>query len=179
MLEKEFSYTTFSGVTIKSSSAFAVEYNSVYGGEYFYIFNDNGISGTVGGVFKFETVSGTCVDCYNHITYSGVTSAVYNNSTTPFSVSTPYIVYYNGGDNIYFVDTNGFYNRTSMIIDNIKADASTIIPIRALAVKEENLYRLQQAACFFGTDYTWTNYNYQLSTITTFMDSMTMALKLI
>ena len=60
-----------------------------------------------------------------------------------------------------------------MNIDNVKKNQSTIIPIYAIDIEGDNLYRLQKDATYFGTDYTWTTYNFQISPLRSFIDFIT------
>ena len=59
-------------------------------------------------------------------------------------------------------------------MDNIRTDQSTVIPIYDLAIDDSTLYRLQDEATYYGTDNDWGSmYNYQVSTIRPFIDSIT------
>ena len=60
-----------------------------------------------------------------------------------------------------------------MNIDNVKKNQSTIIPIYAIDIEGDNLYRLQKDATYFGIDYTWTTYNFQISPLRSFIDFIT------
>lgn len=61
----------------------------------------------------------------------------------------------------------------TMTMDNVKKNQSTIIPIYAIDIEGDNLYRLQNQATYYGTDYTWTTYNFQISPIRPFIDFIT------
>ena len=60
-----------------------------------------------------------------------------------------------------------------MNMDNLQTNGSTIIPIYDIDVRGEDLYRLQARAMYFGGDYTWSTYNYQISPIRPFIDFVT------
>jgi hypothetical protein len=61
----------------------------------------------------------------------------------------------------------------TMIIDNIRADQVTIIPVYNVAVYGKTLYRLQDEATYYGTNNGWGSlYNYQISPIRSFLDSI-------
>ena len=60
-----------------------------------------------------------------------------------------------------------------MNLDNIKSDKATFIPIYDIDVEGSTLYRLQNEATYFGGDYSWGTYNYQVSTIRPFIDFIT------
>jgi hypothetical protein len=60
-----------------------------------------------------------------------------------------------------------------MTMDNIKNNQSTVIPIYDIDIDGDNLYRLQRDATYYGTDNTWSTYNYQISPIRSFVDFIT------
>lgn len=61
----------------------------------------------------------------------------------------------------------------SMFIDNVKTDQVSVITIHDLKVAEGSLFRLQDEATYFDTDYTFAMYNYQCSPLRSFVDSVT------
>lgn len=61
----------------------------------------------------------------------------------------------------------------TLTMDNIQTNQSTIIPIYDLDVYDSDLYRLQLKAKYYGADYSWATYNYQLSPIRPFVDFIT------
>lgn len=71
----------------------------------------------------------------------------------------------------YPVLTTSYYGTMSM--DNVRKNQSTIITIYDIDIDGDNLYRLQGEATYYGTDYTWTTYNYQISPIRSFIDFIT------
>jgi len=86
--------------------------------------------------------------------------------------SEQYILYVLG-TTVRFLNIDSLTNEKSMLLDNIKNDQSTGITVYDIKVKGDTLYRLQNKATYFGTDYTFSTYNYQFSTIRPFVDSIT------
>lgn len=90
--------------------------------------------------------------------------------------------FYNSGSAqyiLYVVETTlRFFNidtettEISMFMDNRQLD-TTVIPIYDIKVVGDTVYRLQNKATYFGTNFSWGTYNYQLSTIRSFIDSIT------
>ena len=79
---------------------------------------------------------------------------------------------YNSGRIKYPTDTISYYGTMNM--DNVRTDGSTVIPVHAISIYEDNLYRLQDEATYYGTDNDWgTQYNYQISPIRSFIDFIT------
>jgi hypothetical protein len=58
-------------------------------------------------------------------------------------------------------------------MDNVESNQTTTIPIYAIDIEEDNLYRLQNKAMYYGGDYSWATYNYQTSPIRPFIDFIT------
>ena len=67
----------------------------------------------------------------------------------------------------------GLYYYGIMNMDNIKTNQSTIIEVYDIDIEGDNLYRLQREAAYYGTDYSWTTYNFQISPIRSFIDFIT------
>lgn len=78
------------------------------------------------------------------------------------------------GTTLRFMDLKTRTVVKSMVLDNIKANMSTIIPINALQIDGDNVYRLQNSATYYQIDNTYISYNYQLSPIRSFIDSVSM-----
>jgi len=61
-----------------------------------------------------------------------------------------------------------------MVMDNIRINESTIIPITDIAYSTGNLYRLQDEGTYYGTDNDWgSQYNYVCSPVRSFIDAIT------
>ena len=71
----------------------------------------------------------------------------------------------------YPVDSSIYYG--TMSVENLKVNQSTILPIYAIDIEGDNLYRLQLGATYYGSDITWSTYNYQVSPIRPFVDFIT------
>jgi hypothetical protein len=62
----------------------------------------------------------------------------------------------------------------TLTMDNLEDDESTVIPIYEIDIYGDNIFRFQTKATYFGTEYSWATYNYQLSPIRPFVDSITL-----
>lgn len=89
------------------------------------------------------------------------------------TIETQYLLF-NVGTTLRFFNIKTLVVEKSMVIDNIKSDQSTIIPIYDLKVKDNILYRLQDIMSYFGVDYLLSTYNYQSSPLRPFVDSVTL-----
>ncbi|GAG48937.1 unnamed protein product, partial [marine sediment metagenome] len=63
----------------------------------------------------------------------------------------------------------------SAVMDNIKSDEATVREIYDLAMDDQNVYRLQKGATYYGDDNEWTYYSYQLSSLDSFVTSISLA----
>lgn len=78
--------------------------------------------------------------------------------------------------NLLFKDPLDLSNFGSLSMDNVEDDQSTVINIYDIAIDGTNIYRLQNKATYYGDTYTWSSqYNYQLSTTTPFITSISLA----
>jgi len=77
------------------------------------------------------------------------------------------------GNVLRFFNINTLVVEKSMLMDNIRTNQSTIIPIYALKVVDGSLYRLQEEATYFSQNNSFSSYNYQLSPLRPFVDSVT------
>ncbi|MHA2219115.1 MAG: hypothetical protein ACXACY_24620 [Candidatus Hodarchaeales archaeon] len=80
---------------------------------------------------------------------------------------------YNSGNIRYPPDSISYYGVALM--DNIRINQSTVIPVYDLSATNRTLYRLQDEATYYGTDnQDWgTKYNYQITPLRSFVDSIT------
>ncbi len=60
-----------------------------------------------------------------------------------------------------------------MQMDNIQTNQSTLHTIYDIDIEEDNLYRLQKTATYYGSNYSWSTYNFQISPIRSFIDFIT------
>jgi len=71
------------------------------------------------------------------------------------------------------LDNVNYYG--SITLDNLETIGNTIIPVKALAVFDDNIYRLQNKATFYGTTYDFGKYfNYQITPLRPYQDFISM-----
>lgn len=80
-------------------------------------------------------------------------------------------LYYTKGYLQYKQSSSTYYGIMNM--DNLKKDGTTVIPIYDIDLEGDNLYRLQHEAMYYGNDYSWQTYNYQISPVRQFPDFIT------
>jgi len=75
-------------------------------------------------------------------------------------------------NSLRFLNLNTLVVDKTMVLDNIKVDKATIIPIVALQLDGDTLYRLQRSATYFGVDNDFSTVNFQPSPMRPFVDSV-------
>lgn len=78
---------------------------------------------------------------------------------------------YNKDTNLKFLDVTSMALVASATIDNIKT-TNDIIKIYDLAIDDTNIFRLQRETNYYEHDYSWSDYNYVLSTSRRFVDTI-------
>lgn len=79
---------------------------------------------------------------------------------------------YTYGSAVYPLDDIPFYGVMNM--DNVRADQVTNIAVYDLSVNNNSLYRLQAEGTYYGSNNSWSTYNYQTSPIRPFIDFITL-----
>mgnify|MGYP002067636363 FL=1 len=59
-----------------------------------------------------------------------------------------------------------------MTIDNLRIDGITVIRVYGLSIVNNNIYRLQIEANYYGANVSWATYNYVLSTTRRFINTI-------
>lgn len=171
--------TTFEEVTVTgvlSDNTYGLSYYLEYDHEEneeviysrnFYFFNE--YTGTLPerSLYKLDYVTGYKVGSYSYIINESVKASTifthHNYNLLGFVHNTNFILLDMDNDLVLY-DT--------MNLDNIEEDDATIIPIYDCFFHRGSLYRIQKKATYFGTTYVWGTYNYQLSPIDSFVDSV-------
>jgi hypothetical protein len=131
----------------------------------FYVFNlikqDTQLS-----IYANNTLMYTCTSDYDCSILMGLKSKTITVSGTYFDY-----IQYRSGYVAFPSMTVPYYGIMGM--DNLRTDGSTLVTIYAVDIEGDNLYRLQQEATYYGQDYHWATYNYQVSPIRPFIDFIT------
>lgn len=113
----------------------------------------------------FTTITGSPAECQIGM---GLTSASVTVSGSYFDN-----LIYDGGHLYYHVDTPSFYGIMQM--DNVESDGFTNIEVYDISAYRGTLYRLQDQATYYGSDYSWSTYNYQLAPLRSFVNSISVS----
>lgn len=144
---------------------------------YLWIFNNyDGTSSATGALYKFDAYNGDYITRYASGAYKDVTAATFYNVDSFAAYGDVDTLCYIKGTNSLFVNTSGagvslpYYG--SMVMNNISSDLFTLINPIAVTMDDQNVYRLQLRQD--GTGSNWSTYNYQLSTLDSFVTSISM-----
>lgn len=149
---------------------------------YIWLFNDfNGTDSSTGALYRIDAYTGSVISkeaggTYKDIiacTFYNVPGEVFGEETDPDYNSICYIK----GTNMIFLNPDDLSTSYgSMTMDNIEDDQATTITIYDVAIEGTNVYRLQRKATYYGETYTFANdtYNYQLSTLNSFITSISL-----
>jgi len=140
-----------------------------------YIWMFNNYSGLVddGALYKFKTSNGSFVEKIYDNEYHSVGACTFSRITNIARLGNFDALLYVKGTNLKFIDVEDLSVYCVLGMDNIRANGSTTIPVYDLVVYNESIYRLQYRSMYYESDYTWSTYNYQLSPIREFIDSIT------
>lgn len=149
-----------------------------------WIFNDyNGVEPT-GALYCFDAYTGAYINRYPGGSFHGIGACtffdipkyVFDKSTSLTEPRYNSICFIKGTNMIFLnpYDLNNSFG--SMTMDNIEQNQATLIPVFDIAIDGSNVYRLQRKATYYGSTTTFADntYNYQLSTLNSFITSISM-----
>ena len=152
-----------------------------------WLFNNyDGTDDTTGALYAIDAYTGSVITKYAGGAYTDIKAATFFNvpryvfdrtvgsATTEPRYNT---IAYVKGTNLLFLDPDDLTTSFgSMTMDNIEDDQATNIVVYDLAIDGTNIYRLQLKATYYGTtnNFDDSTYNYQLSTLNSFITSISM-----
>lgn len=145
---------------------------------YIWVFNNyDGTNSSRGALYKFDAYTGDYITRYAGGAYKNITAATFYNVPSFTAYGNVDTLCYVKSTNILFVNVHAtgsslpYYG--SMVMENIQSDERTVIPIYDLAMDSKNIYRLQDKPD--GTSTTWSAYSYILSSLDSFVTSISLA----
>jgi len=138
--------------------------------------NADSLNTSTGSLYKINGYSGQVIQKFNSGAYKDVTACTFSEITHFMDVGAVNSLMFVKASNLLFINTNKvpltYYG--SMAMDTIASDAVTIIPVYDLAINDQNLYRLQKKATYYGGTVDWSDYNYQAATFEKLVASISM-----
>jgi hypothetical protein len=145
-----------------------------------WMFNDfDGADSSTGALYKFDGYTGDYLKKYPGGEYKNVDAATFYKVDSFAEHGNIDTLCFVKGTNMLFININDIGGELvyygSMVMDNVRTDEATLIDIYDVTMDDQNVYRLQQRANYYDTDYVWTYYNYQLSSLDSFVSSISLA----
>lgn len=172
--------TTGAGsVTIDGTTTYAYETDdpvSFY--KDIWLFNDyDGVSAGSGALYKIDAYTGSYTTHSGGGEFYGIKAATFYDMSDVDGSWSDAICYVRGTNMIFLNPNNLNDNFGSMVMDNLEDNLATTIAIYDVAIEGSNVYRLQLKATYYGSTTTFADstYNYQLSTLDTFITSISLS----
>jgi hypothetical protein len=175
--------TTISGgVTLVSGTSTLYDYAENDSVNYYtnlWVFNNyNGIDSSTGALYKIDGYTGDVISKYPGGAYKDVSAATFYNVNSFTEYGDIDTLAYVKGTNTLFIDISQsslpYYG--SMVMNNVEDDEATLIKVYDIAMDDQNVYRLQIKATYYGDTEDWSSlYSYQLSSLDSFVTSISLA----
>jgi len=168
---EEVTVTSVSGTDITLTSGTQYSYNiddEVNFYNNLWVFNNDG----AGSLCKVDARTGALLNQYSNSEYDNITACTFARINDVFDSNVDALIYVKS-TNLKFININTLANYGIMTMDNLRKNGSTIISVYDLAISGDTIYRLQHEGTYYGTDNSWTLYNYQISPVRSFIDSIT------
>lgn len=145
----------------------------IHHSRYLWLFND--FSGKIenGALYKFDANTGTYIERYSDNEYNSVGASTFIKTNKIRRLGTIYALLYIKSTNLKFLNIDTMSAICTLNMDNIQSDESTVISVYDLCIRSGTIYRLQAEAMYYEVDYVWSTYNYQVSPLREFIDSIT------
>lgn len=128
---------------------------------------------TDGSLMSFNPLDGLLESTVIDAEYKNITASTFSYITAVSSTPNFYSIVYIKDNTTKFINIDTMTVEIFMIIDNIQADSSTTIVVESIEVHNNSLYRLQLRSMYYEADYVWATYNYVLSPIREYLDTIT------
>ncbi len=134
-----------------------------------WVFNNYG----TGSLHKVDAYTGGSISVYSDTEYDDVNACTFNKFGSEFTNPVDALIYVKLS-NIKFVNVSTMENYGVMTIDNVRVNSS-IIPVYDISIEGSNIYRLHTEANYYGSNVSWSTYNYVLSTTRRFITTVSLS----
>ena len=124
-----------------------------------------------GSLYKINPENGEIRDRYDDNEYKSVGACTFAYITGARHIGSVDALFYIKLNTLKFMNPDDLSYYTTMTIDNLQANMTTVIPVFDLVIKDNTVYRLQLRTMYYESDYTWSTYNYSVSPIRRYVDS--------
>ena len=174
--------TISGGITLASGTYTSYAYASSDKVNYYtniWMFNNYDGVNSAGALYKFDAYTGDYLAKYESGTYKDVSAATFYNVDSFAEYGDVDTLAYVKSTNTLFIDVSQgtLPHYGSMVMDNVEDDEATLIEVYDMVMDDQNVYRLQLKATYYGstTIFEDNTYNYQLSSLDSFVTSISLA----
>lgn len=136
--------------------------------------NYNGTDSSTGALYKINAYTGAYMSKSAGGEYKDVYACTFYDVSDVGTGWGNAICYIKASNMIFLNPDDLTSSFGSMSLDNIQNDQATVITVYDVSIDGSNVYRLQMKATYGSTTYTWSTYNYQLSTLNSFINSISL-----
>ena len=145
-----------------------------------WVFNNYDELSLTGALYKINAYTGAPDSWTSGGAYADIKACTFYDMSAVYGDYSNAIAYFKANNCIFlypgYLDNIDCY----MVMDNVEDDQATVIDIYDLTIEGTNVYRLQGRATYYGTTYPggdsdWSTYSYQLSTLDSFITSISLA----
>ena len=130
-----------------------------------------------GGLYEIDANTYDVLEVYGGFEFKDVSSCTISMITGVDHIEDKNMLMYVKSTGLRFIDINNPpFVETIMDFDNLSADSSTVYEVYDLSVCDGTVYRLQKKAMYYGSDYIWDTYNYQLSPLRNFVETISLSI---
>lgn len=147
---------------------------------YVWLFNNyDGEDDTTGALYKINAYNGAYINKYSGGAYKDILAATFDKIDIFSEYGEIDTLIYAKASNILFVDISSadpslpYYG--SMVVDNVNLSSNEIIDIYDLAIDNNNMFKLQEKAIYYGSLETYSTYNYQIAPMDSFVTSISLS----
>jgi len=167
-----------SGVVLSGVTQYSYDqYDKVNFFTHLWVFNNyNGTDSSTGALYKFDAYTGDYMTKYASGAYKDIYASNFYNVDSFADYGDVDTLAYIKGTNTLFInvgdagDALPYYG--SMVMDNIAQNTVDVIRVYSLTMDDQNVYRLQFRQD--GASGDWSTYNYELSTLDSFIASISL-----
>ncbi len=148
-----------------------------------WLFNNfSGEDDTTAALYKINAYTGSYITSYEAAEYKNITACTFYKITAlndyyEAGEGTDMLCYVKATNMLFVnVDDTGqeLPNYGSMLLDNVESNDVDVIEVYDLAIEDDNIYKLQHKANYFGSTQSWGLANYHIATQTSIVTSISL-----
>ena len=138
-----------------------------------WVFNNYDGLNSGGSLYKFDAHTGDYIEHTASVSYEDISACTFSRVRNVTTSRVDALIYINDS-NLSYLNPDNLAVYDTMTIDTLKPP-STYIKVYDMALDGNNIYRLQSEARYYETNYSWSTYNYVISTVRRFIGSVSLS----